>query len=167
MNKTQAFQRHSLTQLVYWSCRALKKIIQFPSVLSVSGASRRQMPGICPLNRARATSSSSLLIPTSPAKAWKDGEILSAGLGEVQPDGSPRVAVPTYALQVSQGLCHAKDQLIKTFQFLQQHHRRRGYVSSKTFPYLVKIKHLRYFVLYILSNICNIFISTNSRTGFT
>lgn len=66
--------RPLLTQVLYWLYLSLKKIIQFPSVFSVSGASRLQMPGICPLKSARATSSSSLLIPTSPAKAWNDSD---------------------------------------------------------------------------------------------
>lgn len=92
INNTKSFLE-ALTQLVYWLYRALKKIIQFPSVLSVSGASRRQIPGICPLKRARATSSSSLLIPTSPAKAWKDSVHLSASLGQAEPDWLPLVAV--------------------------------------------------------------------------
>ena len=56
---------------MYCSCRLLKWIIQLPRDLRVSGASFLQMAGICPLKRARATSSSSPLIPTSPARAWQ------------------------------------------------------------------------------------------------
>ena len=59
----------------------------------MSGASRRQIAGICPLKRARATSSSSLLIPTSPAKAWNEGERLSASPGQVKPGRCRPVAV--------------------------------------------------------------------------
>ena len=58
-----------LTQNLYCSNLRAKCSIQFPSDFSVSGASRFHMPGICPLNRQRLTSSSSLLIPTSPARA--------------------------------------------------------------------------------------------------
>lgn len=62
-----------LTQDLYCSWRLLKCIIQFPKDLRVSGASFLHIAGICPLNKARATSSSSPLIPTSPARAWKWG----------------------------------------------------------------------------------------------
>lgn len=139
-NRTKGFWRHLLTQLVYWSYRALKKIIQFPRVLRVSGASRRQMPGICPLKRAWATSSSSLLIPTSPARACNNGE---------SSEGRHSPAVPssccdcTYTLQLSQGLSHSNDELVETFQLLQQHHGRRGDVHAVTFAYVVKIEYLR------------------------
>ena len=67
-----------LTHLLYWLRRLRKCSIQLPSDLSVAGASLRQMLGIWPLNSARATSSSSLLIPTSPARAW-GGTIIKQG----------------------------------------------------------------------------------------
>lgn len=125
VNKAKGCQRHLLTQLVYWSYRALKKIIQFPSVLRVSGASRRQIPGICPLKRAWATSSSSLLIPTSPAKAWNKGRVLRAGKAQLVPGSFWDF---THTLELSQGPSHPNDEFIKTFQFLQQHHSRGGNV---------------------------------------
>ena len=56
-----------------WYClkRLSKCTIQLARDLRVSGARRRQMDGIIPLNSDRATSSNSLLIPTSPARALK------------------------------------------------------------------------------------------------
>ena len=72
--RTTMRQRHkneALTHWLYWFKRLRKCSIQFPRDLRVAGASLRQMLGIWPLNSARATSSSSLLIPTSPARAWE------------------------------------------------------------------------------------------------
>lgn len=60
---------HLLTHDVYWLNRRRKYSIQFPRDFSVSGASFLQILGICPRKRDLATSSNSLLIPTSPAKA--------------------------------------------------------------------------------------------------
>lgn len=60
-----------LTQPLYCLYLCWKCMIQLPSDLRVSGASLRQMLGICPLKRERATSSNSLDMPTSPAKAFK------------------------------------------------------------------------------------------------
>ena len=62
---------NKLTHFVYCSCRCMKCSIQLPSDFSVAGASFRQLGGNCPLKRDLATSSSSLSMPTSPAKAYQ------------------------------------------------------------------------------------------------
>ncbi len=62
-------ERGSLTHALYCWFLFRKCDIQFPRDLSVAGASARHIEGICPLYRALDTSSSSLLMPTSPARA--------------------------------------------------------------------------------------------------
>lgn len=71
INVTSEYFNLKLTQALYCLSLLSKWIIQLPRDLSVAGASLLQMAGIWPLNRARDTSSNSLLIPTSPARAWK------------------------------------------------------------------------------------------------
>ena len=61
------------TQELYCWKRLSKWSIQLPRDLSVSGARRRQIEGMIPLNKDLATSSSSLLMPTSPARACTQG----------------------------------------------------------------------------------------------
>lgn len=72
----------TLTQQLYCSYRLLKWDIQLPRDLRVSGASFFQMTGMWPLKRDRATSSNSLLIPTSPAKAYSTQENLNKSQSE-------------------------------------------------------------------------------------
>ena len=59
------------THLLYCSSRPLKCKIQLPKFFSVSGANLLHPLGIWPLKRQRAMSSSSLDIPTSPARAYR------------------------------------------------------------------------------------------------
>lgn len=62
-------KRLVLTHCRYCWFLLWKWMIQLPRPFSVAGARARHMDGSCPLYRDFATSSSSALIPTSPANA--------------------------------------------------------------------------------------------------
>lgn len=124
---------------------------------------------MCPRKRDRATSSNSLLIPTSPAKAcWQDRDS-SAGLwragGSPVPEVVPSPGAHAHPLELSQRPGHADDKLVKAPQLLQQYHRSGCDVQTQVLPNLVQVKDLGHLVLNVLGHLTNVVITADAAAG--
>ena len=135
----------------------------------MSGASFLQILGICPRKRDLATSSNSLLIPTSPAKACSQNQERSG-----KTVGKPGTACRqrsahegrAHPLKFSQRPGHSCDELVEALQLLQKHHRGGGESHPEVLPDLVQVKDLGHLVLYVLGNVANVIISADAAAGF-